>query len=82
MTRTITARELEVVAAWWHTGTVKDAAALLGIHPQTAKNQLASARMRCGVSTTLALARMHSDGLPSVAVLRRRTRQRRARKAA
>jgi hypothetical protein len=74
--RSITNRELEVIAAWWHEGTVVGAAKLLDLHPQTAKNLLATARLRAGASTTLALARMHSGDLPSVAVLRRRTKQR------
>lgn len=81
MTRTgrpVTDRELEVIAAWWHVGTVKGAAELLSIHEQTAKNLLMTARMRAGATTTLALARMHSVDLPSVAVLRRRTRERAA----
>lgn len=74
--RAITDRELEVVAAWWHTGSVVEAAKLLEIHEQTAKNLLATGRLRSGAPTTLALARMHAKGLPTVAVLRRRTRQR------
>lgn len=75
---TITQRELEVIAAWWHEGTVKGAAALLGIHEQTAKNLLHTARLRTGATTTLALARMHSNELPTVTVLRRRARGRAA----
>lgn len=82
MKRAITDRELEVVAAWWHEGTVVGAAKLLGITEQTAKNLLFTARMRAGVSTTLALARSFSGELPSLAVLRRRVRERAQRKAA
>ena len=74
--RSVTTRELEVIAAWWHEGTVVGAAKLLELHPQTAKNLLATARLRAGASTTLALARLYSGDLPSVAVLRRRTKQR------
>lgn len=76
----ITDREREVVAAWWHEGTVVGAAKLLELHPQTAKNLLSTARLRSGAPTTLALARMYSTALPSVAVLRRRTRERKARR--
>jgi DNA-binding CsgD family transcriptional regulator len=78
--KALSPRELEVVAAWWHQGSVKEAAALLGIHEQTAKNQLFTARMRAGATTTLALARLYSKDLPTVATLRRRVRER-ARKA-
>ena len=80
--RAITDRELEVIAAWWHTGSVVEAAKLLEIHEQTAKNLLATARLRAGATTTLALAKLHSQGLPTVGVLRRRTRDRQRRKAA
>ena len=76
--RSITNRELDVVAAWWHEGTVVGAAKLLDLHPQTAKNLLHTARLRAGASTTLALARMYSGDLPSVAVLRRRAKMRKA----
>lgn len=70
--RSISPRELEVVAAWWHEGSVVAAAELLGITEQTAKNQLHTARLRTGAPTTLALARMFSGELPSVAKLRRK----------
>ncbi|MCA1572497.1 MAG: hypothetical protein LC798_19795 [Chloroflexi bacterium] len=83
MTRkSVTDRELEIVAAWWHEGTVVDAAKLLEISEQTAKNLLHTARMRSGAPNTLALARMHAKGLPTVATLRRRTRERARRKVA
>ena len=68
----VSRRELEVIAAWWHQGSVVDAAKLLGITEQTAKNQLHTARLRTGAPTTLALARMFSGELPSVSSLRRR----------
>ena len=74
---TISPRELEVVAAWWHTGTVKDAAEIMDLAPQTAKNLLAMARLRTGHPNTLTLARAYSSQLPSVATLRRRVRERR-----
>lgn len=72
MKRSITDRELEVVAAWWHMGSVVEAAKLLKIHEQTAKNLLHTARLRSGAPTTLALAQIHNDQLPSVKALRRR----------
>ena len=80
--RGITDRELEVVAAWWHEGTVTGAAKFLEIHEQTAKNILHTARLRAGATTTLALARLYSNELPSPSVLRRRTKARQARRAA
>ena len=78
----ITKRELRVVAAWWHTGTVVEAAKMLGVSEQTAKNQLHTARLRTGAPNTLVLARMLAGKLPSVATLRRQVREERARKAA
>jgi DNA-binding CsgD family transcriptional regulator len=52
-----------------------EAAKILGITEQTAKNQLHTARLRTGAPTTLALARMFSGELPSVATLRRKARK-------
>lgn len=72
MRRSITDRELEVIAAWWHEGTVVGAAKLLGISEQTAKNLLFTARLRAGTTSTLALARMFEKELPSLAKLRRK----------
>lgn len=71
----LTDRELSVVAAWWHTGTVVEAARLLVLKEQTAKNILMQARLRSGAPTTLALARMYAKELPTVAVLRRKARK-------
>ena len=73
--RSISKRELEVTAAWWHMGSVVEAARLLGISEQTAKNQLHTARIRTGAPNTLALARMFSGDLPSVATLRRKAKK-------
>ena len=73
--RAITNRELQVIAAWWHTGTVKEAAGLLGVTEQTAKNQLHTARLRTGAPNTLVLARMFANDLPSIATLRRQSRK-------
>ena len=75
MTRDLSPRELEVVAAWWHTGSVKEAARLLGMAEQTAKNDLRTARLRSGALTTLALARLYSGRLPSLLTLRRLARK-------
>lgn len=71
----ITQRELYVVAAWWHVGSVVGAADLLGLKEQTAKNVLHTARLRSGAPNTLALARMYSSKLPSLAACRRRARE-------
>ena len=79
--RAITDRELEVIAAWWHEGTVVGAAKFLGITEQTAKNELYMARLRAGATTTLALARLYAAEMPSITVLRRRVRDRQKRAA-
>lgn len=71
----VTKRELQVIAAWWHEGTVVKAADLLGITEQTAKNQLHTARMRTGAPNTLMLARMFSKDLPSVSKLRQQRKR-------
>ncbi|MDP9145931.1 MAG: hypothetical protein M3N43_14780 [Actinomycetota bacterium] len=71
----LTKRELDVISGWWHEGTVKGAAELLNLSEQTAKNELRTARLRTGATTTLALARMYAGQLHSVAVLRRHARR-------
>ena len=70
--RPVTDRELDVISAWWHQGTVKGAADLLGLHVQTAKNLLHTARMRAGVPNTLALAQLTRKDHRSMAALKRR----------
>lgn len=55
----LTARELDVLAAWWMTGSVKAAAHQAGIGEQRAKNLLMRARIRNGVSTNDELLTMH-----------------------
>ena len=55
----LTPRELDVLAAWWMVGTVKGAAAQVGIGQQRAKNLLRSGRIRNGVSTNDELLEMH-----------------------
>ncbi len=55
----LTARELDVLAAWWMVGTVKGAAAQAKVGEQRAKNLLRSARIRNGASTNDELLVMH-----------------------
>jgi hypothetical protein len=55
----LTPRELDVLAAWWMVGTVKGAAVKVGVAEQRAKNLLARARIRNGVSTNDDLLEMH-----------------------
>lgn len=71
----LTARELDVVSAWWHEGSVKGAAAILNLSEQTAKNDLRTARLRTGQTTTLALARLYAGQLLSVGVVRRHAKK-------
>lgn len=71
----LTARELDVVAGWWHLGSVVEAAKVLNISDQTAKNLLRTARLRSRSPSTLALARMYMDRLPSLAVVKRHARK-------
>lgn len=44
---------LDALMAWWHTGSVKQAAIRLGLAEQTVKNQLATARRRSHVPNNL-----------------------------
>ena len=67
----LTARELDVIAAWWNVGSVKGAAELLNLTEQTAKGVLWKARLRAGAANNLTLARMYSARLPSLTVLKR-----------
>ena len=55
----LTPRELDVLAAWWMVGTVKGAAAQVGIGEQRAKNLLRAARIRNGVPDNDELLEMH-----------------------
>lgn len=68
-------RELYVIAGWWHTGTVKEAAQASGLSVQTAKNVLFTARLRSGAPTTLALARMYAKELPSLASVKKHAKK-------
>ena len=62
----LTPAELDALSAWWHTGTVRKAAALLSRSERTVVNQLYSARIRNKVHTTLELVQLHLDSLRSL----------------
>lgn len=55
----LTQRELDVLAAWWMTGSVKQAAEIAGVGGQRAKNLLHAARIRNGVATNHQLLAQH-----------------------
>ena len=55
----LTARELDVLAAWWMVGTVRGAADMIGVGHQRAKNLLAHARIRNRVPSNEELLEMH-----------------------
>jgi len=62
----LTPRELDVLAAWWMTGTVKGAAAQAGVGEQRAKNLLRAARMRNRVADNDELLEMHFASVRSL----------------
>jgi DNA-binding CsgD family transcriptional regulator len=62
----LTPRELDVLTAWWMTGSVTQAAAQVGLTEQRAKNLLAQARLRNRVRSNDQLFTMHSDSVRSV----------------
>jgi DNA-directed RNA polymerase subunit RPC12/RpoP len=62
----ITARELDVLAAWWMVGTVKGAAHSVGVGEQRAKNLLAAARIRNKASSNDELLEMHFAAVRSL----------------
>jgi hypothetical protein len=68
----LTPRELDILGAWWHEGSVVGAAQLVNVSEQTAKNVLHTARLRAHVATNLALARLFLDDLPSLKAIRNR----------
>ena len=76
----ITARELDVLSAWWLTGSVKAAASLLAMPEQSAKNHLHLARVRSGAASNVLLVQRYLFDLRSLAELRR-TQHKRARRA-
>ena len=57
----LTPRELDVLIAWWVSGTVKQAARDVGVGEQRAKNLLARARIRSRVHTNAELLAVHMD---------------------
>ena len=63
--RGLTARELELVMAWWTTGSVSQAAIEVGVSQQRAKNMLAAARLRNGVKTNDQLLALNLDAIRS-----------------
>jgi hypothetical protein len=60
-TQPLTERELEVLTAWWMTGSLKKAAIQVGVGEQRAKNMMARARIRSRVSTNRELLAAHMD---------------------
>ena len=59
----LTPAELDALSAWWHTGSVRQAAILLSRAERTVINQLYNARIRNGVKTTVALAQLQMGQL-------------------
>jgi len=66
-----TDRELDVLAAWWMTGSVRQAAEMVGVGEQRAKNLLARCRFRSGVHSNEALLSIHMEALRSRVALGR-----------
>lgn len=60
-----TERELDVLFAWWQTGSVRLAALQVGLGEQRAKNLLAACRNRSRVHSNEALLMVHLDSLRS-----------------
>jgi len=59
MTRSLTEREKLILRTWWQTrGSSKATAALLGVRPQSIRNQLYLMRRTHGASTNLGLFMM------------------------
>jgi DNA-binding CsgD family transcriptional regulator len=59
----LTPAELEALSAWWHTGNIKRAAALLHRSPRTLRNQLYRARIRNNVHQSVQLVPLYLDSL-------------------
>lgn len=55
----LTPRELELLAAWWMSGTLRKAAEHIGVGEQRAKNMMSAARIRNQVATTDQLLAAH-----------------------
>ena len=61
--RHLTPRELEVLMAWWTTGSVVEAAKQVGVGRQRAVNMLAAARIRNGVRSNEALLAQNLEAI-------------------
>ena len=61
----VTPRELDLLVAWWLTGSVRQAAERVDMAEQTAKNILARARNRNGVRSNELLLAVHLDSVRS-----------------
>ena len=61
--RGLTPRELEVLIAWWTTGSVVEAARVVGVGRQRAVNMLAAARIRNGAKTNDQLLAQNMDSV-------------------
>lgn len=62
MTRSLTEREKLILRTWWQTrGSSKMTAALLGVKPQSVRNQLFLMRKVHGASSNLDLALRFKD---------------------
>lgn len=62
----LTKRELDVLAAWWMSGSVKEAAHLAGVGEQRAKNLLAAARNRNRAESNADLLAQHFSEVRSL----------------
>lgn len=63
--RGLTPRELQVLIAWWTTGSVTEAASQVGVGKQRAANMLAAARIRNGVKSNEALLAQNMEAVRS-----------------
>lgn len=64
--RGLTPREVQVLIAWWTTGSVVEAARQVGVGRQRAVNMLAAARIRNGAKTNDELLAQNMESLRSV----------------
>lgn len=65
----LTSRELDALSAWWHTNSVQQAAVLIGVTEQRAKNLLANARVRSGASSNGELVSLYLGQIRTMATL-------------
>jgi DNA-binding CsgD family transcriptional regulator len=59
----ITARELDVLSAWWLLHSTRAVARFFALSEQTVKNHLMNARIRNGVHSSAALAQLFMGDL-------------------